>query len=247
MTLHRFADAPGAARGCAARILELLRDAVKERGSATLAVSGGSSPKLMFEIFAKSASANSGSTRSGFDWEPVHLFFVDERAVPPTDPQSNFKLANDAWLAACPSSPHVHRVQAELGAEEAARSYQSELRRHFKLQDGQMPHFDVIHRGMGPDGHTASLFPGEPLIKDRTGTCAAVWAKTMNQWRVTLLPAVLEAARHTVVLAPGADKASALESTINGSYDPTQHPAQIARETAEWFVDRAAAAGLAGL
>jgi 6-phosphogluconolactonase len=242
MTLHRFADAPGAAQGCAARILELLRDAVKERGSATLAVSGGSSPKLMFEIFAKS-----GSGRSGFDWAPVHLFFVDERAVPPTDPQSNFKLANDAWLAHSASSPLVHRVQAELGAEEAARSYQSELRRLFKLQEGQMPQFDVIHRGMGPDSHTASLFPGEPLIKDRTGTCAAVFAKSMNQWRVTLLPAVLEAAKHTVVLAPGADKASALEATLNGPYDPMQHPAQLARETAEWFVDEAAAAGLAGL
>jgi 6-phosphogluconolactonase len=246
MTLHRFADAPGAAQGCAARILELLRDAVKERGSATLAVSGGSSPKVMFEIFAKSGSAASGSG-GGFDWTPVHLFFVDERAVPPTDPQSNFKLANDAWLAHSPCSPLVHRVQAELGAEEAARSYQSELRRLFKLQEGQMPHFDVIHRGMGPDSHTASLFPGEPLIKDRTGTCAAVWAKTMNQWRVTLLPAVLEAAKHTVVLAPGADKASALEATLNGPYDPVQHPAQIARETAEWFVDRAAAAELGPL
>lgn len=177
----------------------------------------------------------------------MHLFFVDERAVPPTDPQSNFKLANDAWLAHSASSPFVHRVQAELGAEEAARSYQSELRRHFKLQDGQMPHFDVIHRGMGPDSHTASLFPGESLIKDRTGTCAAVWAKTMNQWRVTLLPAVLEAAKHTVVLAPGADKASALEATLNGPYDPMQHPAQLARDSAEWFVDRAAAAELAPL
>jgi 6-phosphogluconolactonase len=243
MSLHRFADAPAAARGCAARVLTLLTAVLREREQAALAVSGGASPKPMFEIFA----------RSGFAWERVHLFFVDERVVPPTDPQSNFKLANDAWLAVRTSpSPHVHRVQTELGAQEAARDYQNEIRRHFKLQDGEMPRFDVIHRGMGPDSHTASLFPGEPLIvtsktQNRTGVAAAVFAEKMGevklqQWRVTLLPGVLEAARHTVMLAAGADKAAALKAVLNGPYDPLQHPAQIARETAEWFVDQAAAA-----
>src|SRR5580700_5149998 len=126
MNLHLFPDAPAAAKGCAARVLELLVAAIRERGSATLAVSGGSSPKPMFEAFA----------RVDVGWERVHLFFVDERAVPPTDPQSNFKLANDTWLS--PSafpSPNVHRIQTELGAEVAARDYQSEIRRHFKLQE----------------------------------------------------------------------------------------------------------------
>ena len=232
MSLHRFADAPAAARGCAARVLTLLTAALREREQAALAVSGGTSPKPMFEIFA----------RSGFAWERVHLFFVDERVVPPTDPQSNFKLANDAWFAvrAFPS-PHVHRVQTELGAQEAARDYQNEIRRHFKLQDGEMPRFDVIHRGMGPDSHAASLFPGEPLIDDPTGIAASVWVEKMHQKRVTLLPGVLEAARNTVLLVTGADKAPALKAVLNGPYDPLAHPAQIARETAEWFVDQAAA------
>jgi len=241
MNLHRSADTPAAARGCAARVLELLAAALRERGSATMAISGGTSPKPMFQIFA----------RSGFAWEHVHLFFVDERVVPPTDPQSNFKLANDTWFALRDfPSPNVHRIQTELGAEEAARDYQAEIRRHFKLRDGEMPRFDAIHRGMGPDSHTASLFPGEPLIQNRTGIAAAVWAEKMGgvkiqQWRVTLLPGVLEAARHTVILATGADKAAALAATLQGPYDPMQHPAQIARDTAEWFVDRAAAAELA--
>jgi 6-phosphogluconolactonase len=236
MNVHRFADAPAAAQGCAARILELLTAAIEQRGTATLAVSGGTSPKLMFEIFA----------RSGFAWERVHLFFVDERVVPSTDPQSNFKLANDTWLArhAFPS-PHVHRVQTELGEEEAARDYQAEIRRHFLLQEGELPRFDVIHRGMGPDGHTASLFPGQPLIQNHTDIAAAVWVEKMgevkiHQWRVTLLPSVLEAARHTVLLVTGPDKAAALKAVLEGPYDPMQHPAQIARETAEWFVDQAA-------
>jgi len=242
MNLHRFADAPAAARGCAARVLALLAAALRERGSATLAISGGTSPKLMFQIFA----------RSGFAWEHVHLFFVDERVVPPTDSQSNYKLANDTWFALRDfPSPNVHRIQTELGAEEAARDYQAEILRYF-AQTGEKapaPSFDVIHRGMGPDSHTASLFPGEPLIKDRTGIAAAVWAEKMGgvkiqQWRVTLLPGVLEAARNTVVLATGADKAAALAATLQGPYDPMQHPAQIARDTAEWFVDQAAAAEL---
>jgi len=236
MNLHRFADAPAAAQGCAARVLDLLASAVQERGSAALAISGGTSPKLMFGIFA----------RSGFAWEHVHLFFVDERVVPATDPQSNFKLANDTWFALHASpSPNVHRVQTELGAAEAARDYQAQIRRHFKLQDGEMPRFDVIHRGMGPDSHTASLFPGEPLVADRTGIAAAVRVEKMHQWRVTLLPGVLEAARHTVMLATGPDKAPALETVLNGPYDPLQHPAQFARETAVWFVDQAAASELA--
>ncbi|HEY1753868.1 MAG TPA: 6-phosphogluconolactonase [Bryobacteraceae bacterium] len=235
MNLHRFADAPAAAGGCAARILELLRSTLQERGEATLAISGGTSPKLMFGIFA----------RAGFGWEKVHLFFVDERVVPPTDPQSNFKLANDTWLSLRDSpSPHVHRVQTELGAEEAARDYQAEIRRHFKLQNGELPRFDVIHRGMGPDSHTASLFPGEPLIKNRTGVAAAVWVEKMNQWRVSFLPGVLEAAHHTALLVTGVDKAPALKAVLQGAYDPLAHPSQIARDSSEWFVDKAAATEL---
>ena len=185
----------------------------------------------MFEIFA----------HSGFAWEHVHLFFVDERVVPPTDPESNFKLANDHWFALHASpSPHVHRVQTELGAEEAARDYQAEMLRYFG-QTGRTA-LDVIHRGMGPDSHTASLFPGEPLIKDHTGIAAAVWVEKMHQWRVTLLPGVLEAARNTVMLVTGADKAPALKATLDGPYDPSAHPAQIARDSADWFVDQAASA-----
>ena len=179
-------------------ILDLLANAIATRQRATLAISGGSSPKPMFELFAK----------SGFPWEQVHIFWVDERCVPPTDPQSNFRMANETWLApAKVPAGNIHRVPTELEPHEAARQYAQDLR-------GFLPGsaaFDVIHRGMGPDAHTASLFPGEPLIADHEGIAAAVWVEKMHQWRVTLLPGVLEAACHTVVLATGADKAPALE------------------------------------
>jgi 6-phosphogluconolactonase len=238
---HRYPDAHGAAEACGKRVLELLEAAIEERGAAALAISGGSSPKPMFQSFARSA----------FPWERVHLFWVDERGVPPTDEQSNFKLASDTWLATMPvsanfPSANIHRIQAELAPDEAARLYREDIRGHFNLSDGELPRFDVIHRGMGPDGHTASLFPGSPLIEDRTGIAAATWVEKMHQWRITLLPGVLEAARHTVMLVTGADKSQMLRTVLEGAYDPQQTPAQIGSriETAEWFLDEAAAAGL---
>jgi 6-phosphogluconolactonase len=189
MRWHRYPDGDAAAEACAAHILARLRRARSTNGlqlglstspQAYLAVSGGSSPRRMFETF-RSAK---------FPWARVQVFWVDERVVPPTDPESNYKLAFDHWLglANFPSG-NIHRIQAELGAQEAARRYNEEIRTVFDLAPGQMPRFDVIHRGIGPEAHTASLFPGEPLIADRSGWAAAVWVEKMKSWRVTLLPA----------------------------------------------------------
>jgi 6-phosphogluconolactonase len=232
MKVQRFTGAAEAAQACAESILLKLDRAMEERGAAYLAVSGGTSPKPMFEMFGRRA----------FAWDRVHLFWVDERVVPPTDSQSNYKLANDAWLipAKFPAA-NVHRVITELAPEAAAERYSDEIRGCVR-PNTPVPRFDVIHRGMGPDGHTASLFPGEPLIADRGGVAAAVWVEKMHQWRVTLLPGVLEAARHTVMLVTGADKAAMLKTVLTADYDATQYPAQIAslKNEAEWFVDAAA-------
>jgi 6-phosphogluconolactonase len=235
--VERYPDGPHAAEACGKQVLEWLRAAIAEQGQATLAISGGSSPRPMFEMFA----------RTGFRWEKVHLFWVDERGVPPADPQSNFKLADDTWLAPgrFPRS-NVHRIEAELSAQTAAERYSAALMKFFGLAPGEMPRFDVIHRGMGPDAHTASLLPGEPLIEDRSGVAAAVWVEKFKQWRITLLPGVLEAARHTAMLVTGADKAQALSAVLSAPYNPMEHPAQIATrklDPAVWFVDAAAAAG----
>lgn len=217
MSLVRcHADARSAAEACGADILMHLDRAVAERGRATLAISGGSSPKLMFRFFA----------RSGHDWSRVGIYWVDERLVPIDDPRSNYKLARDIWPL---PDAIVHRVLTELTPEEAARRYDAELR------DAGV--FDVIHRGMGSDGHTASLFPGDPLIGDHQGY-AAIAAGTPP--RVTMLPWVLEAARHTCVLATGADKREMLAKVLSGPYDPMRWPAQIARDNAVWYVDKEA-------
>ncbi len=133
----------------------------------------------------------------------------------PTDAQSNFKFAQDAWLR--PGNfpaPNIHRVLAELDPPDAAARYVEDIQQFFGLAAGELPHFDVMHRGMGPDAHTASLFPGEPLIENRSGIAAAVWVEKFKQWRITLLPGVLLAARHTALLVAGADKTAALRSVL---------------------------------
>jgi 6-phosphogluconolactonase len=231
--VRQFPDAEAAATACAAQILDWLRDALDSQGLASLAISGGSSPRSMFEIFS----------RTPFEWQRVQLFWVDERAVPPSDTQSNFKFAQDAWLR--PGNfpaPNIHRVLAELNPAEAAARYVEDIQQFFGLAAGEMPRFDVVHRGMGPDAHTASLFPGESLIEDRSRIAAAVWVEKLKQWRITLLPGVLLAARHTALLVAGADKTAALRSVLNQPFDPLHYPAQIASsDGAVWFVDSAAA------
>ncbi|MBZ5631943.1 MAG: 6-phosphogluconolactonase [Acidobacteriia bacterium] len=239
MNVSRYSDPVAAAEACGQRVLDLLAKTIAARKRATLAVSGGTSPKPMFELFAK----------SGFPWEQVHVFWVDERCVPPSDSQSNFRLANETWLApAKVPSGNIHRVPTEREPHEAAREYAEHVRTFFNLQPGELPQFEVIHRGVGPDAHTASLFPGEPLIEDHKELAAAVWVEKMHQWRVTLLPGVLEAARNTVVLATGSDKAAALNAVLSGPYDPMKWPAQIATRDGSgaplsdtmWFLDQAA-------
>jgi 6-phosphogluconolactonase len=183
--------------------------------------------------------------KSGFDWSNVHLFWVDERCVPPTDSQSNYKLALDYFIrdAKFPES-NVHRVKGELPAKEASDLYTADIQAFFKLGPGAIPKFDVVHRGMGPDAHTASLFPGEPLIDDMQNLTGAVYVEKFHQFRVTLLPAVLKAARNTLMLAAGADKTEPLQSVLHGPYDPKRFPAQITTYDGTgvmWFLDRAAA------
>ena len=132
--------------------------------------------------------------------------------------------------------------------EVAARRYEEDIRNFFGLEPGEMPHFDVIHRGMGPDAHTASLFPGEPLIDDRQGIAAAVYVAKLAQWRITLLPGVLEAARSTAMLVTGPDKAEALRAVFQEPYEPKKYPAQLGSRggAVTWFLDQAAARLIVG-
>jgi 6-phosphogluconolactonase len=139
---------------------------------------------------------------------------------------------------------HVHRIEAEAGPPEAAQRYENDICRFFGLQGTTQPVFDVIHLGIGPDGHTASLFPGEPLIEDRSGTVTAVYVPKMKTWRITLLPGALLAARRTLFFAVGQDKAEVVRHIFGPEYAPQKWPAQlVSRNGANviWFFDQAAA------
>lgn len=224
------------AQNCANYVQGILEEAVNRVDFATLAISGGSTPKPMFQALAGSR----------LDWRQIHVFWVDERCVSPASDQSNYKLARETLLekAAIPES-NIHRIYGELPPDEGAQKYARDIRQFFGTKDDESPAFDVVHRGIGPDAHTASLFPGEPLIGHKGGIAAPVWVEKLKSHRVTLLPDVLRAARHTVIQAAGADKAEPIYNVLFGPEDPFAYPCQIAARDSDraiWFLDPAAAA-----
>ncbi|MBM3735033.1 MAG: 6-phosphogluconolactonase [Acidobacteria bacterium] len=239
MSIHRFVlpDAGKAAEACAHQVLFHLENALSANGTATFAVSGGNSPRALFECLVAAR----------FDWSRVHLFWVDERCVPVNHPQSNFRMADQAFLIPA-RFPHrnAHRVYTELRPDRAAERYAEDIRAVFDINDGQVPALDLVHPGIGADGHTASLFPGDPLIADREVLTAAVYAEKLAQYRVTMLPAILVNAKHTVVYSPGADKAPVIRDVWEAPYDPVRLPAQLVRHSRQvsWFLDEPAAAQL---
>jgi len=233
---HTLPDAPSAAEACAHHVIGLLEEVLSGQELVTLAISGGSTPKLLFR---KLAAAK-------FRWDHVHLFWVDERCVPPTDEASNYRLADENLIqpAHFPRR-QVHRICGELAPQMAVKRYVEEIKGFFGLADGDMPRFDILHCGLGPDAHTASLFPGDPLIDNHEDIAAAVYSASRKQWRVTLLPGALLAAKHTVFVVAGADKAEAVRAVFQDEYDPKKYPAQIASRHGRgvtWFLDKAAAA-----
>ncbi len=223
-----------AADACASFVAESLDKTLQSQPHATIAISGGSTPRLLFSALAT----------ADVQWSKVHFFWVDERCVPPGDSQSNYKLAQETLLgpAKIPAG-NVHRILGEIDPNDAASRYVSELREFFQLKNDALPVFDIIHRGMGADAHTASLFPGSPLIEDTTHIAAHVWVEHLKMHRVTLLPGVLEAAKCTVLQVSGEEKKQAVRHVLTGEEDLLKYPCQIASrdERAVWFLDEPAA------
>jgi 6-phosphogluconolactonase len=203
---------------------------------ATMAISGGTTPALLFDALAAAR----------FKWDRVHLFFVDERAVPPDHADSNFRLAEEHLIKKTRMiGRQVHRIRGEMEPHEAAAAYVEDIREFFNLKPGQTPHFDIVHQGMGPDAHTASLFPGDPHIEDREGIATALYVEKKQMWRVTLLPAALLAAKHSLFLVSGEDKAEAVRAVMEEPYDAMKYPAQMSLHHGRgvtWFLDESAAA-----
>ncbi len=218
-------------------IANALRAAVEKRARASIALSGGNTPRETYALLA---------VQPGVDWSRVHVFWVDERAVPPTDDRSNYRWAKATLLDAARVPPeNVHRMVTEGGDLEAsARDYEQTIRAEIVPDDAGMPAFDVVVLGVGDDGHTASLFPGEPTVDITARLVATAVARSGREARMTLTAPMIEHGREVVVLAVGAAKHPALERIWNVKGDIHQTPARVIRACRgelTWIVDRAAA------
>ncbi len=230
-------DAEAAARTAADWLRETTASAVAAAGRAFIALSGGATPRRMQRLLATAPYA------AAIPWERVHLFWVDERMVPASDPASNFGAARQDFIGAlAPRLGGVHPIGVSDDPERSAQRYEDELRAHFRRQGEEGPVFDLIFLGIGPDGHTASLFPGSPVLAETRRWTAAVKGGRPDLWRVTLTYPALNRARQVVFLVTGADKAAVLRRLWT---DPQAAlPAQRVRPqngTLRWIVDREAA------
>lgn len=238
-----FPDSDALARAAAVQLMELSAAAIADRGVFTLALSGGSTPKKLYALLAADPAF------ATFPWAKTQIFFGDERHVPPDHAESNYRMTKETLLSTgLVPDGNVHRVFAELGnAAQAAAEYEAELRRVFvgdaRLDD--VPRFDVILLGMGPDGHTASLFPGSQALEEKTKWVVSNWVDKFKTDRITFTFPVLNAARTVLLLIAGADKAPMLRQVLGdtrGTY-PVEH-VQPRDGVAVWMLDRAAAAEL---
>jgi 6-phosphogluconolactonase len=227
----------------ATRFVAAARDAIAERGRFMVALSGGSTPKALFELLATDA------WRDQVDWSKTHLFWGDERFVPKDHADSNYRMAREALISKVEiPEGNVHRVQTEGGKpDEVASVYAQTLRQTFGLGDDGVPRFDLIHLGLGDDGHTASMFPGTTAMHETERIVVAVWVEKFQTHRVTMTPVVLDNAAEVQFLVAGASKVDVVPQVIRGPYEPDRLPSQTVRPTdgtLRWILDRDAAAGL---
>jgi 6-phosphogluconolactonase len=226
----------------AEEIVRAAQESVAERGRFTIALSGGSTPKNLFNLLATNA-------RSTLPWDRMFFFWGDERHVSPTDPDSNYRMANETMLSKIPvPAGNVFRVEAENpDASAAAEAYEKTLRRFFQLKPDEFPRFDMILLGLGPDGHTASLFPNTAALGEKSRLVVANWIEKLNAYRLSLTLPVLNAGRCVTFLVSGTDKAPVLKVVLEESVPSEQYPAKLVRPADGkliWLIDRAAASAL---
>jgi 6-phosphogluconolactonase len=241
--IYRIApDAQALARLAAEHFIEQAEQAIAARGAARIAVSGGSTPKATFQVLADPGRP----WRARMSWSKLDLWWVDERCVPPDHPDSNYRMTREAMLDHVPLAPtQIHRIEGELEPEAAAAHYESELRNCFRLEGAELPRFDVVQLGMGPDGHTASLFPHTQALHELGRLAVANRVEAKDAWRVTLTSPVINRASHVFFLIAGADKAQVLKEVFTGPRDPERLPSQLIKPAGgilTLLLDRAAAA-----
>ncbi len=239
-TLEVLATAADLFHAAAEEFVRAARTAIGAQGRFTAALSGGSTPKALYSLL--------GTNYATFAWNRVFLFFGDERHVPPTDTESNYRMVNESLLTkiAIPAENVFHVPTENPDASVDASEYETQIRRFFELKPGEFPRFDLILLGMGPDGHTASLFPDSAALDEQSRLVVANWVAKFNTYRITFTFPVLNRAAEVMFLATGSDKAETLRQVLEGKSTPPL-PSQRVQPTDGkllWMLDEAAAAKL---
>jgi 6-phosphogluconolactonase len=225
------------ARAAAERFVDYDTVAISDHGLFSVALAGGNTPRRVYELLATE------DFTPRIRWPSAHLFFGDERCVPPDDPASNYGMIRAAMISKIPiPSSNVHRIIGEGDAEANAQAYERELKTFFA--ELSWPRFDLVWLGMGEDGHTASLFPGAAALKETTRWVIKTRMEQSNQDRITLTIPVFNHAAHTIFLVTGLDKAKRLTEVLQDRSGLPRLPAQAIQPidgSLEWLIDRAAA------
>lgn len=234
-------DLKAVARVAADQFVAECQRAINARGAFTVALSGGSTPKALHAVLVE----RSTKQPKLIDWSRVEVFFGDERHVPPDHPDSNFRMANETLLSKVPiPKQNIHRIHCENPeAAQAAAEYDAELASSFRSRAGQFPSFDLILLGMGPDGHTASLFPQTEALREFEKRVVANWVPKFNAWRVTFTRPTINHAASVLLMVAGEDKAASLAEAM-GDGAPDLYPVKYVKPVNGkliWMIDRAAA------
>lgn len=227
------------ARAAAVRLVTLARSATTERPFSVV-LSGGNTPRSLYELLA------TDEFKTQINWQLVHVFFGDERPVPPDHPASNYGMARAALLSRVEiPEANVHRISGVGDPSTNARAYEAELKSCFA--GSHWPQFDLVLLGMGDDGHTASLFPGTAAVQESRTWVVANWVERLKEFRITLTAPAINAAANIVFLVTGGDKAARLTEVLHGPFQPERLPAQLIKPkngSLIWLVDKTAAAML---
>lgn len=230
--IRLYADHEALSRAAAELFTTETRAALKNNGRASVALSGGGTPRRTYEFLAHPPY------RDQVTWEKIHIFWGDERCVPPDDPKSNERMARETLLKHVPIPPEqIHPIRCEQSSVKAAEQYEKLLRSHFGSCGAR---FDLVFLGLGENGHTASLFPGTAVLNEQKLWSADVFVAEQNLHRVTLTAPAINMASKVAFLVSGTPKASVLKEVLEGPSDPQQLPAQLIRPVDGrliWLVD----------
>lgn len=225
-------------RAAADEFINCAKSSIAARGRFTVALSGGSTPRGIYGLVADDQK----DAEKKIPWEKVFVFFGDERHVPPTDAESNYRMANESLFSRVPiPEQNIFRVAAELDANVAAQQYEEQLVRFFQLAPNKWPRFDLIMLGLGPDGHTASLFPASPALKENQRKVVANWVEKFNSYRITFTFPVINHAAEVMFAVLGSDKAEVLKDVLT-NLDKNLYPSQrVQPENGRllWVTDKA--------